>query len=183
MHGTSPKKKNKKTLSRSLRDFSARLILMENYIIWECIISLRKQHSTVWISGSISLIIWGEHGIHCMPCSSRILSKMTPQICYHSNKRCKTRIWFILFILYYMYIWDDPNTRPAPLIALNYKLVCLVPWQYVISVTSLRHQYDVIVVTLTYLWRNWDRNMADSVCHALSILSTESIHFLKQIIK
>ena len=24
----------------------------------------------LWNSGSISLIIWGEHGIHCMPCSS-----------------------------------------------------------------------------------------------------------------
>ena len=37
------------------------------------------------LSGSISLKIWEEHGIHCMPCSSRIISEMTQQICYHSN--------------------------------------------------------------------------------------------------
>ena len=30
------------------------------------------------ISGSISLIIREEHGIHCMPCSSRIINEMTP---------------------------------------------------------------------------------------------------------
>ena len=39
----------------------------------------------VWISVSISHIIWEEHGIHCMPCSSGIISAMTPQICYHNN--------------------------------------------------------------------------------------------------
>ena len=34
--------------------------------------------SHVRISDRISLIIRGEHGIHCMPCSSLILSEMTP---------------------------------------------------------------------------------------------------------
>ena len=33
----------------------------------------------------------------------------------------------------------------------NYNVVCLVPWQNAISVMSLRHQYDVIVVRVTYL--------------------------------
>ena len=42
----------------------------------------------------------------------------------------------------------------------------LVPWQDVISLTSLLHQYDFIVVTLTYLRRHWYRSMADNVCHA-----------------
>ena len=47
----------------------------------------------------------------------------------------------------------------------NYKLVCLVPWQSAISVTSLRHQYDAKVVTITHVWRHWYRSMADSVGH------------------
>ena len=51
-----------------------------------------------------------------MPCSSRIIRKMTPQICYNSN----------------------------------YKLVWLVSWQNVFPVTSLRHQYDITVITVTY---------------------------------
>ena len=29
------------------------------------------------ISGSVSLIIWGEHGIHCMSCTSEIMSEVT----------------------------------------------------------------------------------------------------------
>ena len=41
--------------------------------------------SIVCISGSISLIIQEEHGIHCMPCSSRITSWLATQICYHSS--------------------------------------------------------------------------------------------------
>ena len=49
----------------------------------------------------------------------------------------------------------------------NYKLVYLVPWQNAVSVTSLRHQYDVIFVT-SYLRRHWYMRMADmaGVCHA-----------------
>ena len=40
--------------------------------------------SIVCISGRVSPIIEEEHGIY-MPCSSLIISEMTPQICYHSN--------------------------------------------------------------------------------------------------
>ena len=51
----------------------------EKYIFWEWIAGLRKSHfSIVWISSNISFIIWEEHGIHCMPCSSQIISEMTP---------------------------------------------------------------------------------------------------------
>ena len=52
------------------------------------IICLRKLcFSIALISGSISLIIREEYGIHCMPCSSRIIIEMTPQTCYHKNYR------------------------------------------------------------------------------------------------
>ena len=47
-------------------------------------------------------------------------SEITPQICHLSN---------------------------CGITSLNYKLVCLFPWQN-ISVTSLRQQYDVMVVTV-----------------------------------
>ena len=70
-----------------------------------------------------------------MPCSSQIISEMTPH--YLLPKQ----------------LW-------------NYKLVCLVPLQDVNLVASLRHQYDNIVVMVTYLWRHWYRSMADSVFHA-----------------
>ena len=42
----------------------------------------------VRILGSISIIIREEHGLHCMPCFTRIISKMIPQICYHNNQVC-----------------------------------------------------------------------------------------------
>ena len=48
-----------------------------NYI--RLITDIRKSHlSTVWILDSISLIIWEEHGIQGLPCSSRIISEVTP---------------------------------------------------------------------------------------------------------
>ena len=37
----------------------------------------------------------------------------------------------------------DDTTDLLPYQLRNYKLVCLVPWHNVISVTSLRHQYDI----------------------------------------
>ena len=33
-----------------------------------------------------SHIIREEHGIHYMPCSSRIISEMTTESCYHSDQ-------------------------------------------------------------------------------------------------
>ena len=52
-----------------------------------------------------------------------------------------------------------PVSNPGPLTyesgalptALRGPAVCLVPWQNAISMTSLRHQYDVIIVTVIYL--------------------------------
>ena len=42
----------------------------------------------------------------------------------------------------------------------------LIPWQNVISMTSLRYKYDVIVATVPYLLRHWYRRMADYVYYA-----------------
>ena len=39
----------------------------------------------------------------------------------------------------------DDTTDLLPWQLRKYKLVCLVPWQNVISVATLRHQCDVIV--------------------------------------
>ena len=54
---------------------------------------LRKSNfSIVWISGSISIIIWEDHGIHGMPYSSRIISEMTPQNCTIANMELNTGV-------------------------------------------------------------------------------------------
>ena len=51
-----------------------------------------------------------------------------------------------------------------------------MPWQGFILVTSHRHQYDVIVVTVAYLWRHWYSSMVDSVCHAPPNLVYAMLH-------
>ena len=46
----------------------------------------------------ISLIIREEHSIHCMPCSSQILSEMLPEI--HTMEKC----YFLKFIIHFQII-------------------------------------------------------------------------------
>ena len=41
-----------------------------------------------------------------------------------------------------------------PLQLWNHKLSCLVPWQNDISVTSHRHQYEILVAVVTDISRN-----------------------------
>ena len=61
--------------------------------------------------------------------------------------------------------------------------------QNIILVTSLRHQYDVMIAAITYLRHHWHRSMADSVCNAHQFFNditteilTETLDFLKQMI-
>ena len=68
-------------------------------------------------------------------------------------------------------------------------MLCLVPWQNGILMTSFWNQYYAIVASGADLRRHWYKSMADSVCHAppifhchykTEILSTETSDCLKQ---